>query len=151
MDVVSKIKACLRVHEVCVSGWSSCRVTVAVQVYQKQFQIVKSKVNNEMKTRRDKPFQFPESKIFRGFNVFSQRLEKLLNVFSTMEQFQQVYSRSFWLRPSFILTSFQLGKQDIDGVKGLMVTFDSMVKALHANGRYNILNVEELIQFDTVP
>lgn len=55
------------------------------QVYQEQYAIVKDKL---LSMPKGKQFDFSETQIFGKFDLFCRRVIKLVDMFSTIQQFQ---------------------------------------------------------------
>jgi dynein heavy chain len=81
--------------------------------YQDQYRIIKDKL---MTTPKGKQFDFSESQIFGKFDLFCRRLIKLMDMFSTMQQFKS------------------LAEQKFDGLDPLLIAFNEVVKSFRSKG-----------------
>ena len=60
--------------------------------YQDQYRLTKEKL---MTTPKGKQFDFSEAQIFGKFDLFCRRLIKLMDMFSTMQQFNSLAEQKF--------------------------------------------------------
>ena len=90
-DLVRKLEGCLKLNE----------------AYQEQYRLTKSKLEQ---TPKGKQFTFDEMKIFGKFDLFCRRVIKLIDMFSTIEQFNS------------------LSKNKLEGMEKLIDQFHSIVK-----------------------
>jgi dynein heavy chain len=81
--------------------------------YQDQYRITKEKL---MTNSKGKQFDFSETQIFGKFDLFCRRLIKLMDMFSTMQQFRS------------------LAEQKIEGLDPLIRAFDDIVKSFRSKG-----------------
>ena len=81
--------------------------------YQDQYRIIKEKL---MTTPKGKQFDFSESQIFGKFDLFCRRLIKLMDMFSTMQQFKALAAQKF------------------DGLDPLLIAFNDIVKQFRSKG-----------------
>lgn len=81
--------------------------------YQEQYRITKDKLMMNPKGRQ---FDFSETQIFGKFDLFCRRLIKLMDMFSTMQQFKS------------------LAMQKFEGLEPLLSTFNDIVKQFRAKG-----------------
>lgn len=81
--------------------------------YQDQYRVIKEKL---MTTPKGKQFDFSESQIFGKFDLFCRRLIKLMDMFSTMQQFKS------------------LSQQKFDGLEPLLHAFNDVVKSFRNKG-----------------
>ena len=81
--------------------------------YQDQYRVIKEKL---MTTPKGKQFDFSESQIFGKFDLFCRRLIKLMDMFSTMQQFKS------------------LAQQKFDGLEPLIQAFSNVVKGFRSKG-----------------
>jgi len=81
--------------------------------YQDQYRLIKEKL---MTTPKGKQFDFSESQIFGKFDLFCRRLIKLMDMFSTMQQFKS------------------LADQKFDGIDPLVQAFSEVVRAFRNKG-----------------
>ena len=81
--------------------------------YQDQYRMIKEKL---MTTPKGKQFDFSESQIFGKFDLFCRRLIKLMDMFSTMQQFRA------------------LSLQNFDGLEPLLQAFKDVVKEFRSKG-----------------
>jgi dynein heavy chain len=95
--LLEKIEKCLQLNE----------------EYQDQYRIIKEKL---MTTPKGKQFDFSESQIFGKFDLFCRRLIKLMDMFSSMQQFKS------------------LSQQKFDGLDPLLHAFNDVVKAFRTKG-----------------
>jgi dynein heavy chain len=79
--------------------------------YQEQYRGTKEKM---MSTPKGKQFDFSESQIFGKFDLFCRRLIKLMDMFSTMQQFKS------------------LSEQKFEGLEPLITTFEEFVRNFRA-------------------
>ena len=76
------------------------------QAYQKQYEITKERLMNMPK---GKQFEFSPNQIFGKFDLFCRRVSKLIELFSTIQQFKT------------------LDKHNLEGITGITKTFDGIV------------------------
>jgi dynein heavy chain, axonemal len=81
--------------------------------YQDQYRLTKEKL---ITTPKGKQFDFSESQIFGKFDLFCRRLIKLMDMFSTMQQFRN------------------LAQQKFDGLDPLIIAFNDVVKMFRSKG-----------------
>ena len=81
--------------------------------YQDQYRLTKEKL---ITTPKGKQFDFSESQIFGKFDLFCRRLIKLMDMFSTMQQFRN------------------LAQQKFDGLDPLITAFNDVVKMFRSKG-----------------
>lgn len=81
--------------------------------YQEQYRLIKDKL---LTTPKGKQFDFSESQIFGKFDLFCRRLIKLMDMFSTMQQFKS------------------LSDQKFDGLEPLLQAFRDVVKGFRNKG-----------------
>jgi dynein heavy chain len=81
--------------------------------YQDQYRITKEKL---MTTPKGKQFDFSETQIFGKFDLFCRRLIKLMDMFSTMQQFRS------------------LAQQKFEGLDPLLTSFNEIVKSFRSKG-----------------
>lgn len=81
--------------------------------YQDQYKQTKEKL---MATPKGRQFDFSETQIFGKFDLFSRRLLKLMDMFSTMQQFKSLELQRF------------------EGLDPLIIAFKEIVKAFRAKG-----------------
>lgn len=86
--------------------------------YQDQYRFAKEKL---MQTPKGKQFDFSETQIFGKFDLFCRRLIKLMDMFSTIQQFQS------------------LGHQKLEGLDPLLTAFAGIVRAFRSKG-HNLLD-----------
>ena len=86
--------------------------------YQDQYRLTKEKL---MTTSKGKQFDFSEAQIFGKFDLFCRRLIKLMDMFSTMQQFNS------------------LEEQKFEGLDPLLHTFKEIVKGFRGKG-YDLLD-----------
>ena len=86
--------------------------------YQDQYRMTKEKL---MTTPKGKQFDFSEAQIFGKFDLFCRRLIKLMDMFSTMQQFNT------------------LAQQKFEGLNPLLRNFDEIVKSFRSKG-YDLLD-----------
>lgn len=81
--------------------------------YQDQYRITKEKL---MTTPKGKQFDFSETQIFGKFDLFCRRLIKLMDMFSTMQQFRS------------------LAEQKFEGLEPLLMSFNDVVRGFRSKG-----------------
>jgi dynein heavy chain len=81
--------------------------------YQDQYRLTKEKL---MTTPKGKQFDFSETQIFGKFDLFCRRLIKLMDMFSTMQQFRS------------------LAQQKFEGLDPLLTSFNEIVKSFRSKG-----------------
>jgi dynein heavy chain len=86
--------------------------------YQDQYRITKEKL---MATPKGKQFDFSEAQIFGKFDLFCRRVIKLMDMFSTMQQFNS------------------LAEQKFEGLGPLLRSFEEIVKGFRSKG-YDLLD-----------
>jgi dynein heavy chain len=86
--------------------------------YQDQYRLTKEKL---MTTPKGKQFDFSEAQIFGKYDLFCRRLIKLMDMFSTMQQFNS------------------LAEQKFEGLGPLLRTFGEIVKGFRSKG-YDLLD-----------
>ena len=86
--------------------------------YQDQYRLTKEKL---MTTPKGKQFDFSEAQIFGKFDLFCRRLIKLMDMFSTMQQFNS------------------LAEQKFEGLSPLLRTFNEIVRGFRSKG-YDLLD-----------
>jgi len=86
--------------------------------YQDQYRLTKEKL---MTTPKGKQFDFSEAQIFGKFDLFCRRLIKLMDMFSTMQQFNS------------------LAEQKFEGLDPLLRTFKEIVRVFRSKG-YDLLD-----------
>ena len=101
-QLLSTIEKCLQLNE----------------EYQDQYRLTKEKL---MTTPKGKQFDFSEAQIFGKFDLFCRRLIKLMDMFSTMQQFNS------------------LAEQKFEGLGPLLRTFNEIVKSFRSKG-YDLLD-----------
>jgi dynein heavy chain len=101
-DLVRKLEACLKLNE----------------AYQEQYRITKSKLEQ---TPKGKQFTFDEMKIFGKFDLFCRRVIKLIDMFSTIDQFNS------------------LSKNKLEGMERLIEQFHQIVKEFRQK-RHDLLD-----------
>lgn len=90
-DLVRRLEACLKLNE----------------TYQEQYRVTKTLLEQ---TPKGKQFDFPENAIFGKFDLFCRRVMKLIDLFSTIDQFQS------------------LSKNRLEGMESLTALFESIVR-----------------------
>ena len=93
--------------------------------YQEQYRITKEKVADLPKGRY---YDFNEIQIFGKFNLFCGRLNKLIDIFSTIQQFNA------------------LGQHNLEGMKALTNNFKQLIDKFRTK-RYDLLEYQQ-IKFD---
>jgi dynein heavy chain len=83
--------------------------------YQEQYRLTKEKL---MTTPKGKQFDFSETQIFGKFDLFCRRLIKLMDMFSTMQQFKS------------------LAQQKFEGLDPLLHAFHDIVRSFRNKGTY---------------
>ena len=81
--------------------------------YQEQYRLTKEKL---MTTIKGKQFDFSETQIFGKFDLFCRRLIKLMDMFSSMQQFRS------------------LAQQRFEGLEPLLQAFDEVVGQFRSKG-----------------
>ena len=81
--------------------------------YQEQYRITKEKL---MTTVKGKQFDFTETQIFGKFDLFCRRLIKLMDMFSSMQQFRS------------------LAQQRFEGLEPLLLAFNDVVNQFRSKG-----------------
>lgn len=95
--LLSTLELCLRLNE----------------QYQEQYRLVKEKL---VTMPKGKQFDFSETQIFGKFDLFCRRVIKLIDLFSTMEQFRLI------------------GQSSFEGVEGLIARFNTTIELLRIKG-----------------
>lgn len=90
-ELVRKLESCLKLNE----------------AYQEQYRLTKNKLEQ---TPKGKQFAFNEMQIFGKFDLFCRRVIKLIDMFSTIDQFNS------------------LSKNKLEGMERLIEQFHSIVK-----------------------
>ncbi|CAM9799127.1 unnamed protein product [Ectocarpus fasciculatus] len=101
-ELVRKLEACLKLNE----------------AYQEQYQITKHKLEQ---TPKGKQFTFNEMQIFGKFDLFCRRIIKLIDMFSTIDQFNS------------------LSKNKLEGMETLIEKFHVIVKSFRMK-RHDLLD-----------
>jgi dynein heavy chain len=83
------------------------------QAYQKQYEFTKERLMNMPK---GKQFEFSTNQIFGKFDLFQRRLVKLIELFSTIEQFRT------------------LGNHNLEGIAPIIESFTALVGAFQRRG-----------------
>ena len=104
-ELVRKLEACLKLNE----------------AYQEQYRLTKSKLEQ---TPKGKQFSFSEISIFGKFDLFCRRAIKLIDMFSTIEQFNS------------------LSKNKLEGMERLIEQFHFIVKDFRAK-RHDLLDYQK--------
>ena len=86
--------------------------------YQDQYRLTKEKL---MSNPKGKQFDFSEAQIFGKFDLFCRRLIKLMDMFSTMQQFKSLAAQKF------------------EGLDPLLAAFDDIIKGFRSKG-YDLLD-----------
>jgi len=100
--------------------------------YQKEYNVIKSKVNDLLK---EKQFDFNTATIFGKFDLFCRRVKKLIDIFSTIQQFNA------------------LKKHGFEGVGDITDRFDILISKFRGK-RYDLLDYQnnkfdrEFVQFN---
>ena len=81
--------------------------------YQDQYRSIKERM---MQSSKGKQFDFSETQIFGKFDLFCRRLIKLMDMFSTMQQFRS------------------LSEQKFEGLEPLLATFEEYLKVFREKG-----------------
>jgi dynein heavy chain len=101
-DLVRKLESCLKLNE----------------AYQEQYRLTKSKLEQ---TPKGKQFSFNEMQIFGKFDLFCRRVIKLIDMFSTIDQFNS------------------LSKNKLEGMERLIEQFHLIVKEFRLK-RHDLLD-----------
>jgi dynein heavy chain len=96
-ELVRKLEACLKLNE----------------AYEEQYKVTKQKLEQ---TPKGKQFTFDEMQIFGKFKLFCRRVIKLIDMFSTIDQFRS------------------LSKNKLEGMERLIEQFDAIVKEFRLKG-----------------
>lgn len=96
-NILTKIESCLQLNE----------------QYQDQYRLVKEKL---MAMPKGKQFDFSETQIFGKYDLFCRRLIKLMDMFSTMQQFKS------------------LALQKFEGLDPLLTAFNEIVRNFRSKG-----------------
>jgi dynein heavy chain len=108
--------------------------------YQEQYEITKEKL---AATPKGKQFDFPEKKIFGDMELFCRRIGKLINLFSTIDQFSSMSASklegmtTLIQRFKIIVDDFQIKKHDLLDTKNQefdrdFVEFNIKIEGLEA-------------------
>ena len=122
--LVQKMQTCLKLAE----------------SYQEQYEITKEKL---AATPKGKQFDFPEKKIFGDMELFCRRIGKLINLFSTIDQFSSMSASklegmtTLIQRFKIIVDDFQIKKHDLLDTKNQefdrdFVEFNIKIEGLEA-------------------